>query len=55
MKYGINNSLGMPSIEESIRILNIAKKCGIKRLDTADAYGESQKIIGAYHQRGSSI
>lgn len=46
--YGINNSSGMPSLEEAFEILDNAFHAGIDSLDTAEGYGESQKIIGKY-------
>ncbi len=49
LDYGINNHSGKPSEQQSINILDEARRCGIKRLDTADAYGSSIYIIGKYH------
>jgi aryl-alcohol dehydrogenase-like predicted oxidoreductase len=45
LHYGINNLLGKPSTEEVTEILSLAKKYGVKCLDTADAYGDSQKVL----------
>ena len=50
MSYGINNEYGKPSIDEAFKILNAAKELGIRKIDTAEVYGESQKIIGSYHK-----
>lgn len=47
--YGINNSKGMPTVEESMTILDEAYKFGIRVLDTAEAYGDSQKVIGLFN------
>jgi aryl-alcohol dehydrogenase-like predicted oxidoreductase len=47
--YGISNSSGQPSIEESFSILNHANVSGISILDTAEAYGTAHEVIGKYH------
>ena len=49
--YGINNKLGQPSAERAFEILSSAHDNGIKFLDTAAAYGDSERIIGDYHKR----
>jgi aryl-alcohol dehydrogenase-like predicted oxidoreductase len=49
MSYGINKSSGKPALNESVEILKTAWEHGIRVLDTADAYGEAQVIIGRYH------
>tara|TARA_B100001059_G_C17769003_1_gene547292 strand:+ start:637 stop:1485 length:849 start_codon:yes stop_codon:yes gene_type:complete len=46
MNYGINNQVGSPSDKNIYNILNFAFKNGIKTLDTAVAYGNSQKRLG---------
>lgn len=48
VNYGINNELGKPSEEEAYEILDYAFKNGVKYLDTASAYGNSEEIIGKY-------
>lgn len=45
LNYGINNSLGKPSVESALDILKTAHDRGIERLDTSDLYGESQNVI----------
>jgi len=50
MRYGINNTSGQLSLEESLDILNFSKNNGINSLDTANAYGESEKVIGLYNR-----
>lgn len=45
--YGLLNSTGSTDIVEASKILKIAKKFGIKAIDTAAAYGSSEKIIGS--------
>lgn len=49
--YGINNSQGKPSFDEAFEILDTAFKNGIRYLDTAASYGESEIIIGEYQKR----
>jgi uncharacterized protein len=48
LEYGINNLLGKPSREESLFVLDFAKKSGIKLFDTASAYGDAEEIIGEF-------
>lgn len=48
LNYGINNQSGKPSQEKAFDILNTAFDNGIKTLDTAEAYGNSQEIIGRF-------
>ncbi|HUS00526.1 MAG TPA: aldo/keto reductase [Chitinophagaceae bacterium] len=52
LEYGINNRTGKPSPESAIDILKVASENDITYLDTAEAYGNAQEIIGAFH-RGS--
>jgi hypothetical protein len=44
--YGVANSGGPLSREEAIRIVQFASSAGIDTLDTAIAYGESERILG---------
>jgi len=44
--YGISNDSGQTNINEIKKILNICKKTNIQLLDTAPAYGQSEKILG---------
>ena len=48
LDYGINNQHGKPSLEQAFEILKVAFDNGIKILDTAEAYGNSQEIIGKF-------
>lgn len=50
LNYGINNYQGKPSDEEMKSILDYAYSQGIRYLDTAEAYGDSQHRIGSYHR-----
>tara|TARA_R110002073_G_scaffold325056_1_gene503572 strand:+ start:7750 stop:8619 length:870 start_codon:yes stop_codon:yes gene_type:complete len=49
LDYGINNTHGKPSLGEAFQILNYAYDNGIRILDTAEAYGNSQEVIGLFH------
>jgi aryl-alcohol dehydrogenase-like predicted oxidoreductase len=48
LNYGINNSIGKPSKSKVFEILDYASSAGIKTLDTANAYGDSELVIGKY-------
>lgn len=50
LDYGINNSFGKISIEESHQILLKAYSSGITTLDTAEAYGNAHQIVGVFHK-----
>lgn len=49
MPYGINNGKQLPR-ETVFGILDQASRLGITILDSADAYGVAQELIGSYHQ-----
>lgn len=51
LDYGINNENGKPSIERVFEMLDHALDNGIKVLDTANAYGDAQNIIGEYMKK----
>lgn len=46
MDYGITNSTGKISSAEVCKILEYAFKNGVTTLDTAEVYGNSEKVIG---------
>jgi aryl-alcohol dehydrogenase-like predicted oxidoreductase len=48
MDYGINNTSGKITKLKAFDILNYAFLNGIKELDTASSYGDSEKVIGEY-------
>ena len=48
MDYGINNKSGKPDFENAFGILNYAFNNGICLLDTANAYWDSEEIIGNF-------
>jgi aryl-alcohol dehydrogenase-like predicted oxidoreductase len=54
LNYGINNSSGKPGKTESNKILDFAFAKGIRLLDTAEAYGDSQEVIGDYHKNSQN-
>jgi aryl-alcohol dehydrogenase-like predicted oxidoreductase len=45
--YGIANRTGVPGDDAVAHILNTARELGVTHLDTARAYGESERRIGA--------
>lgn len=48
LNYGIANSLGQVTLDQSRQTLDFAKKNGIRTLDTAISYGQSETILGSY-------
>ncbi|MGE4534754.1 aldo/keto reductase [Halomonas sp.] len=46
LDYGIANTAGKVASGEVCRILQLARKHGIRTLDTAAAYGNSEKVLG---------
>lgn len=51
LNYGINNSSGKPSLEKAFEILHTAYDNGLRILDTAEAYGDSQEVIGEFQKQ----
>ncbi|MFN4762608.1 aldo/keto reductase [Gillisia sp. Q332] len=51
LPYGISNSSGKISLENSIKILEYAFESGIEILDSAEAYGDAHHVIGAFHKK----
>jgi aryl-alcohol dehydrogenase-like predicted oxidoreductase len=49
--YGIANRSGQPDEKTAHAILDVAWRAGIRHVDTAQAYGESETIIGRYLHR----
>lgn len=54
LEYGITNQDGKPSRNESIKILTTALRAKVTSIDTASAYGDSEKIIGEFMASGFS-
>jgi len=46
MEYGIANRVGRPDIKTAEAIIREAWQGGIREFDTAQAYGESEKVLG---------
>ena len=55
LDYGINNSSGKITLENSCMILSKAFELGIDTLDTAEAYGNAHQVIGNFHELHSEI
>jgi aryl-alcohol dehydrogenase-like predicted oxidoreductase len=51
LDYGIANKKGKPDEEVAFRILETALDNGINCIDTAAAYGDSEKVIGKYFRQ----
>lgn len=50
LDYGISNAGGRVSEEAAFQLLTEAHDAGITLLDSASAYGDSLRVIGAYHR-----
>ncbi len=48
LEYGIANTEGKPDENKAFRIIESALENGVNCLDTAAAYGDSEKVIGNY-------
>ena len=48
MNYGIANTNGQPSLQQSYDILSTAFNNGITSIDTASGYGNSEEVIGGF-------
>ena len=46
LDYGISNPEGKPPFEEAERILETAARQGIRVIDTAPSYGDSEQVLG---------
>ena len=46
MNYGVANETGKINLLEAKKIIQLAKEYNINLIDTAIAYGDSQKLIG---------
>ena len=55
MNYGIGSSSGRVPINEVKKILDYAKSINIDMLDTASAYGESEKTLGELNVEDLSL
>jgi aryl-alcohol dehydrogenase-like predicted oxidoreductase len=50
MEYGVANRTGKPVLSQAIAIVETAWEEGVRWFDTAQAYGESEKILGLAFQ-----
>ena len=48
LDYGVTNAKGQILEKEAFELLDFSLDKGIKCLDTAYAYGESEKVLGRY-------
>ena len=55
LNYGISNSTGQTGTKEVGEILNFARSNGISCLDTARAYGVSEKVLGEQDLQGFEV
>lgn len=46
LEYGIANKSGRPDIEKASEIVNSAWSAGVREFDTAQDYGESERVLG---------
>lgn len=53
LDYGINNEKGKPNEKDVLDILDLAAQNRIQILDTANAYGNAQEIIGKFHRKNN--
>jgi len=44
--YGVANKLGKVSLSEAKKIISVAKKYEVNTIDTANAYGDSETVLG---------
>jgi aryl-alcohol dehydrogenase-like predicted oxidoreductase len=51
MDYGIANKKGKPTQDDAHAMLDYAYKNGIDFIDTANTYGDSEKVIGGYIEK----
>lgn len=51
MEYGVGNTNGKPSDEAAYAILEVARQGGVRLLDTAAGYGDSEARIGRFLER----
>ncbi len=55
LPYGVSNRTGQPSEEEAVAILASALNSGIRTIDTAPAYGESEELLGRLLPAGAAV
>ena len=55
LTYGINNQIGKTSSLQVKKILNLSSLSGIKIIDTAMSYGNSEEMLGIHDLSGFNI
>jgi len=55
LPYGVANQTGQIALEEAFRIIETARKAGVDTIDTAAAYGTSEKQLGTIGVSGFKI
>jgi aryl-alcohol dehydrogenase-like predicted oxidoreductase len=55
LPYGVSNRGGQPSEDEAVAILAGALNSGIRTIDTAPAYGESEQLLGRLLPAGAAV
>lgn len=51
--YGVANSTGLPDEAEAVALIRAAVEAGVRTIDTARAYGDSERRIGLAFPRGA--
>ncbi|EKO3891864.1 aldo/keto reductase [Vibrio metschnikovii] len=51
-EYGINNVTGKPDLNVAHKLLSSSVRSGVQFIDTARAYGDSEKVIGSWLRQG---
>ena len=51
MAYGVANETGMPKKRTAEKIIQVAWENGIREFDTAQSYGESERILGGIFRK----
>ena len=54
LTYGINNTNGKISLDNSLKILEYAFDNGIETLDSAESYGNAHQVIGIFHNKNTT-
>lgn len=55
LDYGVANSTGKVSLAEASGIIDLADSLGIRTIDTASAYGNSEDVVGSLCHRNHDI
>jgi aryl-alcohol dehydrogenase-like predicted oxidoreductase len=55
LPYGVSNHTGQPSEDEAAAILASALNSGIRTIDTAPAYGDSEELLGRLLPAGHAV